>query len=71
MLVKLANQTVAATGQVTVEFRFCAGIGKRSRTIAGFYEAPVPVSGFNRCPVEDKTEQQKGKHASENSVPLN
>jgi hypothetical protein len=69
MLVELADQAVAATGQVTIEFRFCAGIGERSRTIAGFYEVSVPVSCFNRCPVNDKTEQQKGKRASENSLP--
>lgn len=68
MLVQLADQTVGATSQVAVLCRFCARIGKRSRTLASFCEASVPVSGFDRCSVDDKAEQQKGQRASENTV---
>jgi len=60
VLVKLTNETVAASCQITIQFGFGCGIRKRSgnNSLVCTREVSMGMRGFNRRSVNDKTEQQ-------------
>ena len=70
---ELADETVAAAQQSVV----CLGVrcrirkgGNADRAVC-CREVAVRVRGFHRGAVNNETEQQKRKHPSKRSVPLN
>ncbi len=69
---ELADETIAATQQGVVCFRSRCRIRKGGSAgyIVIYGETSMGVRGFNGCPVDNETEQEKRQRARENAVPL-
>ncbi len=69
---ELANETITAAQQIAACFRFRSWIRKRGTGdgIVRCDEVSMRMRGFNRCPIDDETKQQKRERARKQRAAL-